>query len=249
MPESLDSLAQYESQIERGLNSFFEAGQALKKIRDARLYRQNYPNFEAYCRERWHFDRIRAHQLISASQTMSALPEADRPNNERQVRPLVKLDPDQAAAAWDAAQEVGGPQPGCRAVERAAAAVLAPEPGWQVGQQVLVSAGEHAGRAATVQSVSGLVVRVQTDLGVLPCLSNELSLPDACLTPQPASLATPTHPQDWTTRTTKPDRMQALEAELQLSELRCEMLGNMLKRLISLSMPPELRAEAQALIA
>ena len=38
--------------IERGLQTFYEVGTALLEIRDASLYRQTHPTFEAYCRQR-----------------------------------------------------------------------------------------------------------------------------------------------------------------------------------------------------
>jgi hypothetical protein len=47
------ALAQCEGVIERGMKSFIEVGTALLKIRDERLYRENYGTFEEYCRKRW----------------------------------------------------------------------------------------------------------------------------------------------------------------------------------------------------
>lgn len=41
--------ASVEQTIERGLNSFVEVGEALAKVRDLRLYRDEYGTFEELC--------------------------------------------------------------------------------------------------------------------------------------------------------------------------------------------------------
>ena len=46
-------LATLEAIVERGLDTFVQVGLALAEIRDARLYKQRYGTFEAYCSERW----------------------------------------------------------------------------------------------------------------------------------------------------------------------------------------------------
>jgi len=46
-------LARCEEVIERGLQPFMEAAEALTEMRDQRLYRSTHPTFEALCRERW----------------------------------------------------------------------------------------------------------------------------------------------------------------------------------------------------
>ena len=92
-------LAQYESVIQSGLQTFAEVGNALMAIRDARLYRTDHPTFEAYCRDRWGFSRVRAHQLIDASQVMGVLTMVNKPTSERQARPLARLPEDEQAGA------------------------------------------------------------------------------------------------------------------------------------------------------
>ena len=61
MIEPLPSrLAELETVIESGIRTFVDVGRALLEIRDSRLYRESYPTFDEYCRERWGFGRIRA---------------------------------------------------------------------------------------------------------------------------------------------------------------------------------------------
>lgn len=103
-----DNLLLYESIIERGLKTFVEVGGALLAIRESRLYRQEYETFEEYCKGRWGFTRMRASQLISASEVIGNLSVnhgLQIPTSERQARPLTQLEPEEQAAAWQQAVE------------------------------------------------------------------------------------------------------------------------------------------------
>lgn len=60
-------LQEYEAVIRSGLDTFYEVGKALLKIRDARLYRAEFGTFEDYCRERWGMSRRHVNRLIEAS--------------------------------------------------------------------------------------------------------------------------------------------------------------------------------------
>jgi len=61
-------LAELEVVIARGLQSYFNVGMALYRIREERLYREQRPGttFEKYCWERWGFARQTAYDLIKA---------------------------------------------------------------------------------------------------------------------------------------------------------------------------------------
>ena len=48
--------------------SFVAVGLTLGRIRDERLYRVEFKTFEAYCREKWQYERRHAYQLIAAAQ-------------------------------------------------------------------------------------------------------------------------------------------------------------------------------------
>jgi hypothetical protein len=58
------TLEDAEMEIERGLRS---AGDALRIIRDQRLYRATHSSFETYCRERWRHSVRWAHYQIAAA--------------------------------------------------------------------------------------------------------------------------------------------------------------------------------------
>jgi hypothetical protein len=101
----LSELAQCEAVIAQGLRTFVDVGAALLKVRDARLYRDEWTTFEAYCRDRWGMSRIHAFRLIEASNvTENLLPIGNiMPATESQARPLTALEPAQQPIAWQRA--------------------------------------------------------------------------------------------------------------------------------------------------
>jgi hypothetical protein len=104
-----EELATCERIIERGLRTFLEVGSALLKIRDLRLYRNEYTTFEDYYRERWSLERSQVYRLMDAAEVTrnlqsSPMGEVPLPSNERQARPLTKLkDPEEQRKAWERA--------------------------------------------------------------------------------------------------------------------------------------------------
>jgi hypothetical protein len=105
---------QLERLVER---AFYEAGRALKQLRDKRLYRDSHTTFEEYCRERFNYNRSRSYQLIDAATVVDNLQECPPlvdilPTTERQVRSLVSLEPSEQRACWQkAVEEAGGKAP------------------------------------------------------------------------------------------------------------------------------------------
>jgi hypothetical protein len=81
-------------------------------LRDRKLYRNTHASFEAYCRDRFGFQRRHSHQLIDAAQVVDHLIqflEIDEncapmahilPTKERLVRPLSSLTPKEQTEAW-----------------------------------------------------------------------------------------------------------------------------------------------------
>jgi hypothetical protein len=154
-----------ERKVER---AFYEAGKALRELRDRRLYRSTHPTFEGYCRDRFGFRRRHPYQLIDAASVVdnllasaptnsspmcangaqtemttngaqlemttsgaqtelltngaqiarSPIGAQILPTNERQVRSLVQLEPEQQREAWQqAVVEAGGKVPSGRIVK------------------------------------------------------------------------------------------------------------------------------------
>jgi hypothetical protein len=87
-----------------------EVGNALREIRDSRLYRATHGTFEAYCRERWGISRPHAYRLISSAEVAKSLsPVGDI--TERALRPLAKLHPQKRQAAFSKAKALAGTSP------------------------------------------------------------------------------------------------------------------------------------------
>ena len=101
--------------------AFYEAAKALMELRDKRLYRSSHKTFEAYCRDRFRFTRMAACQKIAAVivvENLSTNGLQILPTNERQVRPLIKLEPEQQRYVWQlAVEEAGGKMPSGRIVQ------------------------------------------------------------------------------------------------------------------------------------
>lgn len=97
LPEALGPLSESEQSdlhscetiIEKNLQRFVDCGNALLKIRDARLYRADFPDFQSYCRERWQIGRSHAYRLIEAAEVAQTVPEVE---SERQARELAKYE-------------------------------------------------------------------------------------------------------------------------------------------------------------
>ena len=96
-----------ELRVER---AFYEAGSALRELRNRRLYRSTHKTFEEYCRDRFGFQRAYPYRLIDAAVVVDNLsPIGDiLPTAESQCRPLARLEPDSQRQAWNKAVEAAG---------------------------------------------------------------------------------------------------------------------------------------------
>lgn len=104
-PEERNQLKRCEQTIRDGLCTFVAVGTALMEIRDARLYRQSHPSFEAYVQSVLALTRPRAYQLIDSAQVMRDLSTIgdipSLPRNEGQARELSRWKtPEERAEKW-----------------------------------------------------------------------------------------------------------------------------------------------------
>ncbi|MBD2452348.1 hypothetical protein H6G76_35660 [Nostoc sp. FACHB-152] len=129
--------ARLEEKVE---TAFYEAGCALRELRDRRLYRSTHKTFEEYCKERFGFERRHPYRLIEAAGvvdnlkkmcpiwtqknvvsktvTVETVGTSVLPTSEGQVRPLTTLEPQEQQKAWQQAVEaVGGKVPSGRVVK------------------------------------------------------------------------------------------------------------------------------------
>ncbi len=101
--------------------AFYEAGTALKELRDRRLYRDTHYTFEKYCQDRFGHTRQKSNFLIAGADVYHHL-TTNRcqilPSAEYQVRPLTSLPKEQQKLAWEeAVSEAGGTVPPHRIVK------------------------------------------------------------------------------------------------------------------------------------
>lgn len=95
-----------ELKVER---AFYEAGCALRDLRDKRLYRSTHKTFEEYCQDRFGYTRRNANYTIAAAAVMENLGTIGSqivPTSERQVRPLVNLAPEEQRTCWQTAVDL-----------------------------------------------------------------------------------------------------------------------------------------------
>ena len=111
----------HEDIIRRSLTAFVEVGNALRWIRDNGTYKSvgGYKTFEEYVKAEWDMARRTAYQQIDAAVVVENVRHGAQiaPINERQVRPLVGLEPGQQREAWTrVVEKVEGERPTGRQV-------------------------------------------------------------------------------------------------------------------------------------
>ncbi len=124
--EEQKRLEELEGVIRTNFGAFVDTGLALAEIRDKKLYRQSHVTFEAYCKEIMEISKNRANELISSARVIEHLTAIGGQNgieilpmNERQARPLTKLEPEDQIKAWQEVIETCR-KPTAHAVERVA---------------------------------------------------------------------------------------------------------------------------------
>lgn len=97
-------LKRLERVISKGMKSFVEVGNALKRIKEEGLYRASHKSFAAYVEDKWGMTKKSAYRLITAGETVETVSHGtlDAPPlaNERQARELAKAPADQQAEIW-----------------------------------------------------------------------------------------------------------------------------------------------------
>lgn len=66
-------LRRLEQVIDKNLPTFVTVANALKEIRDAKLYRETHSSFELYCKERFNIAKSHAYRMIEAAEEISRI--------------------------------------------------------------------------------------------------------------------------------------------------------------------------------
>lgn len=106
-------LAANEKIIREGIETFFDVGNALRRIHDGNLYRLAFGSFADYCERKWNISRSRAFQLMGAAEVASTMvdsnPDLPAITSERQARELASVPPSERADVYrDAIDRTGG---------------------------------------------------------------------------------------------------------------------------------------------
>ena len=119
-----DRLQEIEAKIHVGRVS---EGQLLDEVRTARLYRERFASFEDYLSEQWGYSKQHGYRLIAAGTVVRDVTDGTglpAPENERQARPMVALEPAERREAWaDAVAAAGGAAPTANQVAASVAKV------------------------------------------------------------------------------------------------------------------------------
>lgn len=96
-----------EAQIHQGLSKFYDIGNALKQIKEKKLYKLEYVSFEDYLKKRWGFTKQHAYKLISAVEIADSLhPSLPKPSSENLANVLGNIkDVELRQEVWEKAVE------------------------------------------------------------------------------------------------------------------------------------------------
>jgi hypothetical protein len=101
-----ENFEECEKMLGLGARTFSEVGAALLRIREGRLFRATHSTFQSYCRERWGISRSYAWRVIGAAERLRLLSSSEassKPTKESQIRPFLKLEPDDFPRIWQLA--------------------------------------------------------------------------------------------------------------------------------------------------
>lgn len=106
-------LAEREEIVDKGLRASIAAAKALFEIHQydgGRLWKREFPTFEAYCRARWEYAKSHSYRLVQCGEFVAELerlpaplqsPNGDwMPKNEGQIRPLLSLPKEDRVSQW-----------------------------------------------------------------------------------------------------------------------------------------------------
>jgi DNA adenine methylase len=164
--------------------AFYEAGKALKELRDLRLYRTTHNDFESYCLDRFGFGRQNAHKQIKAADVFEILSTNHvqiLPSCVDQAAPLAHADltDEQRIKLWEDLTQDGRP-PNGKKVRNAVAEICDRQAArgeyhnpWQVGDLCQIHK-KGDGTLAKYDGMWGIVREVKTRQCIVKVWDGEL---------------------------------------------------------------------------
>lgn len=122
-----------DNAVREGMTAFLEVGHSLWQIQDRKLYRADYPTFEAYCIDTHNLKRSTAYEFIGFSKMQSNLSEeSDKvPETKEQYRQLAKVPKESQVEVWKKAIEKSedeGTEPTPKVISEVAEPFKPPKP-------------------------------------------------------------------------------------------------------------------------
>ncbi|HCE46186.1 MAG TPA: hypothetical protein DET40_21790 [Lentisphaeria bacterium] len=100
-------LEECEAVLAKGIDTIAEMAEALKQIKERKLYRRTHSNFKDYCKAKWDKSAVRIYQIINsgevAKRVNNCLQSGVKSPKEAHLRELGRLPEEQQAQAWDEA--------------------------------------------------------------------------------------------------------------------------------------------------
>jgi len=106
MNEIQNQLSLLEKQVESG---FSNAANALREIKESKIYKKQYGTWENYLKDRWGYSETKYYELLQGfrvNENLNSIGNSDTlPKNIGQARELSTLEPAQQVEVWEAVTE------------------------------------------------------------------------------------------------------------------------------------------------
>jgi hypothetical protein len=142
------------SRYSAGLNAFQRAGKKLIRIRDERLYREEYGTFEDFCKATLGKSKTYVNSVIQGYeliQDLIAQGETVLPDSERLARQLAKYPRGDRRLIWKRAVQIAGrKKPSCKLLRKAATEIVPSKEVENIWMDQLLENLRSAKRALTI---------------------------------------------------------------------------------------------------
>jgi hypothetical protein len=140
--------------IKVGVEAFERASKNLLRVRDERLYREEFATFEEFCRETLGHSKTHVNRMIAAADVIQGLiaqGEIVLPNNERVARELAKYPKSERALIWKRAKQIADrSRPDYQAIREAAKEIVPAREAQKIWMSELTERLRNALRLLTI---------------------------------------------------------------------------------------------------